>query len=250
MRSSSRGSERCIAHLLWFNFYGVQGNGAENEPPRGRCFERSFQSAFPRVVDQQKSARGLLLVLAVASVAGPASAQTEGADPPPTAESRNKKGYPIRPTIFGRPLRFSGFHFHASLGVGAGPGMAGLYHAMELGYSFSCYSVSLLHTFLQNKGVFGDSWGGPDEIGGFMIQARGPLYFEDLSWKFAAGVGGTVDQSDGFDANPGFGVHYGVDLHFPIWTRFGPTLSLDAMNVFSQGHHHFGAGLALGFSIF
>ena len=112
------------------------------------------------------------------------------------------------------------------------------------------YSVSLLHTFLQNKGVFGTTWGGPDEIGGFMIQGRGPLYFEDLSWKFAAGVGGTVDQSDGFHANPGFGVHYGVDLHFPIWSRFGPTLSLDAMNVYTQGHHHFGAGLALGFSVF
>jgi hypothetical protein len=171
----------------------------------------------------------------------PAEAQTQ---------ADQKRAYPIRPTIFGRPLRFQGFHFHASLGAGVGPDIAGLYHAMELGYSFSGYSVSLLHTFLQNKGVIGGDTDGPDEIGGFLIQVRGPLYFEDLSWKLASGVGGTVDQSDGFHANPGFGVHYGVDLHFPIWARFGPTLSLDGMNVFSQGHHYFGAGLALGVSVF
>lgn len=161
-----------------------------------------------------------------------------------------KRTYPTRPTIFGRPLRFQGFHFHVSFGPGLGPDVSGLYHAMEMGYSFQGYSISLLHTFLQSKGVFWPEARGPDEIGGFMIQVRGPLYFEDLSWKFASGIGGTVDQSDGFHAQPGFGVHYGLDLHFPIWTRFGPTLSLDAMNVYSQGHHHFGAGLALGFSIF
>ncbi len=158
---------------------------------------------------------------------------------------------PKRPTIFGRPIRRQGFHFQATLGAGFGPDVVGLYHAMEIGWSFSGYSVSLLHTFLQNKGVFGTQWGGPDEIGGFMLQVKGPLYFDDLSWKLASGVGGTVDQSDGgFDAKPGFGVHYGVDLHFPIWPKFGPTLSLDGMNVVERGHHHFGAGLALGFSVF
>ncbi len=161
-----------------------------------------------------------------------------------------ERQYPVRPTIFGRPLRFQGFHLHVSFGPGLGPDVSGLYHAMEIGYSFQGYSISFLHTFLQSKGVLWENPGGPDEIGGFMLQVRGPLYFEDLSWKFASGVGGTVDQSDGFHAQPGFGVHYGVDLHFPIWARFGPTLSLDAMNVYSQGHHHFGAGLALGLSVF
>ena len=169
---------------------------------------------------------------------------------PSSPEGGSVRHYPVRPTIFGRPIRFQGFHFHVSFGPGLGPDVVGLYHAMEIGYSFSGYSISLLHTFLQNKGVFGTTWGGPDEIGGFMLQVRGPLYFEDLSWKVASGVGGTVDQSDGFHANPGFGVHYGLDLHFPIWARFGPTLSLDAMNVYSQGHHHFATALALGFSVF
>jgi hypothetical protein len=122
---------------------------------------------------------------------------------------------------------------------------------MEIGGSYHGYSLSLLHTFLQNKGIFGTTWGGPDEIGGFMIQVAGPLYFDDLVWKFASGVGGTVDQPEGeFNPNPGFGIHYGVDLHFPIFKRFGPTLSLDAMNVFTQGEAWFGAGLALGISVF
>lgn len=152
--------------------------------------------------------------------------------------------------LFDRPILRDGFHFQASFGVGVGPRILGLYHAMEIGWSVSGYSISLLHTFLQNKGVFGSTRGGPDEIGGFMLQLKGPLYFEDLSWKFASGVGGTVDQSDGFHATAGFGVHYGVDVHVPIWQKFGPTLSLDAMNIVEGGHHYFGAGLGLGFTIF
>lgn len=194
---------------------------------------------------------GLSLLLAP-----PALAETEGTDaPPPAAESAP----PSKPapsgfgseTIFGRPLEREGFHFHVSFGVGSGPSIAGLYHAMEIGWSFSGYTVALLHTFIQYKDVFGPSGSGPDEIGGFMAQLTGPLYFKDLTWKFAAGVGGTVDQPEGeFNANPGFGVHYGVDLHFPIWPKFGPTLSLAAMNVVERGNHHFGAGLALGVTVF
>jgi hypothetical protein len=63
-------------------------------------------------------------------------------------------------------------------------------------------------------------------------------------------VGGTVDQSDGFEANPGFGLHYGVDLHLPLTPRFGPTLSVAGMNVFALGEHHFSAALALGLTVF
>lgn len=205
---------------------------------------------MPLVTNHPRAPLLLGIVLSVSSTSA-LFAQDQAADPPKkSASNARSHGYPERPTIFGRPIRFQGFHFHFSFGPGLGPDVSGLYHAMEIGYSFKGYSVSFLHTFLQSKGVFWNNPDGPDEIGGFMIQARGPLYFEDLSWKLASGVGGTVDQSDGFHAKPGFGVHYGVDLHFPIWARFGPTLSLDGMNVYSQGHHHFGAGLALGVSVF
>lgn len=167
---------------------------------------------------------------------------------PPAAVPQTGFGHD---TIFGRPLEREGFHFHVSFGVGSGPSIAGLYHAMEIGWSFSGCTVALLHTFIQYKDVFGPSGTGPDEIGGFMAQVTGPLYFRDLTWKFAAGVGGTVDQPEGeFNANPGFGIHYGVDLHFPIWPKFGPTLSVAAMNVVERGNHHFGAGLALGVTVF
>ncbi len=186
---------------------------------------------------------------AEATTAGPISAEPDPSTPsPPRALEPSGFG---NETIFGRPLQREGFHFHVSFGVGSGPSIPGLYHAMEIGWSFSGYTVALLHTFIQYKDVFGPSGTGPDEIGGFMAQVSGPLYFRDLTWKFAAGVGGTVDQPEGeFNANPGFGVHYGVDLHFPIWPKFGPTLSVAAMNVVERGNHHFGAGLALGVTVF
>jgi len=184
-----------------------------------------------------------------------ASAESESASPEhaasPSPEREAPKSGFGNETLFGRPLEREGFHFHVSFGVGSGPSIAGLYHAMEIGWSFSGYTIALLHTFIQYKDVFGPSGTGPDEIGGFKAQVTGPLYFRDLTWKFAAGVGGTVDQPEGeFNANPGFGVHYGVDLHFPIWPKFGPTLSVAAMNVVERGNHHFGAGLALGVTVF
>lgn len=197
----------------------------------------------------------LSTLLAVSLVFGIISAadRASGAESSKQTDSSAEKPAVIhakKPSLFGRDILRQGFHFQATLGAGVGPHIVGLYHAMEIGWSFSGYSVSLLHTFLQNKGVFGTTWGGPDEIGGFMLQVKGPLYFQDLSWKLASGVGGTVDQSDGFHAKPGFGIHYGVDLHFPIWPKFGPTLSLDAMNVVEGGHHYFGAGLGLGITVF
>lgn len=216
--------------------------------PQGHFGQRASSMQLVR-----KRPLALLLsgsALSLVSTSALFAQDTAGTPAQTSKEIPRSRSYPERPTIFGRPIRFQGFHFHLSFGPGVGPDVSGLYHAMEIGYSFSGYSVSFLHTFLQSKGIFWENPGGPDEIGGFMIQVRGPLYFEDLSWKFASGVGGTVDQSDGFHAKPGFGVHYGVDLHFPIWSRFGPTLSLDGMNVYSQGHHHFGAGLALGVSVF
>lgn len=128
-----------------------------------------------------------------------------------------------RPTIFGRPIRRDGFHFHASLGIGGGPDTAGLFHAMEIGWSVKGYTFAFLHSLIQNKNELWTDKDGPDEFGGFFAQVQGPLYFDDLVWKFAAGVGGTVDQPDegGFYPHAGFGVHYGADLHFPIGRNSG-----------------------------
>jgi hypothetical protein len=181
---------------------------------------------------------------AAESSAAAGNAPLEQVDPTPAA--------PKRPTIFGRPIDRSGFHFHASLGIGGGTDTAGLYHAMEIGWSFKGYTFSFLHALLQNKNELWTDKDGPDEFGGFFAQVQGPIYFDDLVWKFAAGVGGTVDQPDegGFYPHPGFGVHYGVDLHFPIWPQFGPTLSLAAMNVVERGDHTFGVATALGITVF
>ncbi|MCH2108596.1 MAG: hypothetical protein MK135_04670 [Polyangiaceae bacterium] len=255
--------------------------GASESPEKKRsrswgtgASQAIFRAAVPRVAS-------ICLVLAVAqpalaeaqereasskppvAVKTAASPENDKADPNPTPNPKPKpKGaYPHRPTIFHRPIRRQGFHFHASLGTGGGPDTVGLYHAMEIGGSWRGYTFALLHTFLQNKGFYGTEKGGPDEIGGFMLQIQGPIYFDDLVWKFAAGVGGEIDQTDGaFDAIAGFGMHGGVDLHFPIWPRFGPTLSLGLLQVFPKkvgangkirnAPYHFAAGVALGVTVF
>lgn len=153
--------------------------------------------------------------------------------------------------LFGRPVRRGGFHLQIGFGVGGGPDTLGIFHTMELGYSFGKHTVGMLHTFIQNRNTFGTDLGGPDLIGGWMLEYKHTLFFPDLEWKVALGLGGTHDQGGGkIHANPGFGASYGIDLHFPVWPRFGPTLTLAGMNVTAENRHHFGAGLALGVTLF
>jgi hypothetical protein len=121
---------------------------------------------------------------------------------------------------------------------------------MEIGYSWREGTIGMLHTFIQNKGVFSYDQEGPDLIGGWMIEYKRPIFYPDLVAKVALGLGGTHDQSDGIKAHGGFGASYGVDLHFPVTRRFGPTLTLAAMNVTAEGQHYFGVGLALGITVF
>ncbi len=154
------------------------------------------------------------------------------------------------PTVWGRPVTRDGVHFQVGFGPGLGPDTSGLFHTMELGYSFSGHTVALLHTFIQNKGIWGTDPSEPDLIGGWLLEYKHALYFEDLVGKFALGLGGTHEQEGGIKAYPGVGISYGVDFHFPLTSRFGPTLTLAAMNVTSRGRHHFGAGLSLGFTVF
>lgn len=153
-------------------------------------------------------------------------------------------------TIWGRPVTRQGFHFQVSFGLGGGPDTSGLFHSMELGYTFSGHTVALLHTFIQNKGILGTNDAEPDLIGGWMVEYKYPLYFEDLVGKIAVGLGGIHEQENGIKAYPGFGLSYGVDFHFPALPRFGPTLTLAGMNVTALGQHHFGAGLGLGVTLF
>jgi hypothetical protein len=152
--------------------------------------------------------------------------------------------------MWGRPIERGGFHFQIEFGIGGGPDTLGLFHGMELGYSWDQSTIGLLHTFIQNKGVLESDLGGPDLIGGWMLEYKHTLWVPDLEWKLAVGIGGTHDQSDGIEAHGGFGASYGIDWHYPVTRRFGPTLTLAAMHVTAEGQHHFGVGLGLGVTVF
>ena len=152
--------------------------------------------------------------------------------------------------LFGRPVDRSGFHFHVSFGIGGGPNTLGLFHAMEIGGTFNNgWTLALLHTFVQNKGIFGQH-GGPDLIGGWMPQLKIPVFFPELVVKFATGFAGLHDQSDGIKVIGGWGAAYGVDFHFPFFATSGATVGLTMMNVVAQGEHFFAAGLGLGYTWF
>lgn len=194
-----------------------------------------------------------LLGLSFAEVAGAHETDEPSKDEPAKGCSCKNKGeepvYPIG--LWGRPVNRGGFHFQATFGVGGGPDTLGLFHAMEIGYSWDKHTVALLHTFIQNKDILGTDPTQPDLIGGWMLEYKRTLFFPDLEWKAAAGLGGTHDQSgESLKAIGGFGMAYGLDLHFPLFKGNGPTLSLQGMNIFSAGDHHFGAGLGLGYTWF
>ena len=153
-------------------------------------------------------------------------------------------------TIFGRPVDRGGFHFQIAFGLGGGPDSVGVFHQMEVGWTLRTgITLGMIHSFIQNDGVF-SNLGGPDLFGGWMLQVKVPVIYQDLVYKIAAGPGGTHDQSDGIRAIWGVSWLYGFDLHFPLFRGSGPTLSLVALHAVAENQHHFGVSFGLGYTFF
>lgn len=172
-----------------------------------------------------------------------------GAAPADGSESSDEPAV-ARTGLFGWPVDRSGFHFQVAFGIGGGPDTEGLFHAMEIGGTFeNGWTVGMIHTFIQNKGMLRDK-PGPDLIGGWMALVKAPIIYPEIVGKVAFGPGGTHEQDDGIKANIGFGLFYGVDLHLPFFETSGTTLGLQAMDVWTQGRHHFGAAVSLGYTFF
>lgn len=166
--------------------------------------------------------------------------------PPAGAEEEPPPG----PSLFGRPVDRGGFHAQILFGLGAGPDVVGLFHTMELGWTFRGGStLGLIHAFIQNDGVF-TTLGGPDLIGGWMLLYKVPVILPELVYKVGLGPGGIHDQSDGITAHWGPAWLYGFDLHFPAFYGSGPTLSLVALHAVALTQHHFGVSLGLGYTFF
>jgi hypothetical protein len=172
----------------------------------------------------------------------------EGTAIPPTESATASAGLP---SLFRDKVDRSGFHFSFTFGVGGGPDSFGLSHTMEIGGTFdNGWTLALLHTFIQNKGIGPTPEGGPDLFGGWMPELKIPIFFPELEFKVGIGLGGVHDQSDGIRLIGGLGWAYGVDLHYPFFETSGMTLALTFIQVVVEGRHHFGASLGVGYTWF
>lgn len=155
-----------------------------------------------------------------------------------------------RPTLTGRPVIRDAFHFQVAFGVGGGNDSHGLFHAMELGGTFpNGMTLALLHTFIQNKGIFAEH-GGPDLYGAWIPTFKMPLYYDDLIGKVAVGPAAIHIQEDGIELRGAIGWVYGVDLHMPFFRRSGLTLGAQMLHVHEHGNHHAGFSTSLGYTFF
>lgn len=169
-------------------------------------------------------------------------------DPPPP------KPYPFaqRDSImFKRPVERDGFHFQIMFGVGVGPSIDGVHHAMEIGGTLpgSGVTLALLHTFVQNKDFIGPNRG-PDLMGGWMAEVKFPVWIPEIELKFALGLGGLHDQSNGIRVIPGVGWAYGVDFHFPFFRRSGATIGITMVHSWVALDHYFTASIGTGYTFF
>ena len=143
-----------------------------------------------------------------------------------------------------------GAHFQIAFGWGIGPDSNGLFHNMEIGYTLpQGWTLAYNHVFIQNKG-FAQPEGGPDLVGGHLFVVKIP-WTEIWVLKFGAGPGGIHIQSGGIEADIGLGLTYGVDYRVPVTPYSGMTLGLTGIHAFlTEGRHHFGAGLSVGYTWF
>lgn len=168
-------------------------------------------------------------------------------------------GEPPKRTLYGDPpvrsvvvdeVRRGGFHFQILFGIGGGPDSEGLHHAMELGGTLkNGLTIALLHTFVQNKGILRDK-GGPDLIGGWLVEAKIPIARPEVVGKVAVGPGGLHDQSDGIRAILGPTVAWGVDLHLPVSRRSGPTIGFTVLHTWVEGQGYVTGSVGLGYEVF
>lgn len=156
---------------------------------------------------------------------------------------------PVRSAVVDE-VRRGGFHLQIAFGLGGGPDSEGLHHAMELGGTLrNGLTIALLHTFVQNAGILRDK-GGPDLIGGWLLETKIPMGRPEVVGKVALGPGGLHDQSDGIRAIVGLGVAWGVDVHLPVTKRFGPTLEVTVFHTWVQEQAYVTGSLGLGFTLF
>ena len=183
------------------------------------------------------------------------------ADPQKVAESvvPEEPHYPFasnRSLIFGHVVERDYIHFQIVFGLGGGPNNEGLFHAMELGWTFpGGWTVGLLHTFVQNKYFLGPDRGpfgvnNPDLIGGWMAEVKFPLLWPELEIKFAMGSGGLHDQTNGIRGIGGFTWAYGLDFHVPFFKSSGATLAMHMIHTHVAGLHFYTGGVGLGYTWF
>jgi len=155
-----------------------------------------------------------------------------------------------RSLLFGTPVERDGLHLQLLVGLGGGPRNEGLFHALEVGFTFdSGLTLAVLQAAVQNRGVLGPDRG-PDLLGGWMLELKVPVLFPELELKVAAGLGGVLDESrPALLFIPGFGWAYGVDLHLPCFTSSGPTLSLTFLHALVPAHY-FTVGVGAGYTFF
>ncbi len=166
----------------------------------------------------------------------------------PTEAHAAPEPYPRN--LLGREVVRSGFHFQFVIGFGGGPDTEGIYHAMEIGGTFhNGMTLALLHTFIQNKKVFRDK-GGPDLIGGWLVEFKTPIHYPEIVAKIAIGPGGKHIQGKPLKAVWGPTWAYGLDFHVPVTRGTGPTLSFQGLHTVVEGTHHVGFGGGLGYTVF
>jgi hypothetical protein len=167
------------------------------------------------------------------------------------ADKRPEGHYIASETLLGRPVKRGGFHFQLAFGIGGGPDTEGIFHSMEIGGTLrNGMTLGLIHSFIQNRGVFREK-NGPDLIGGWMFLFKVPVIVPEVVYKIAAGPGGIHDQSDGIKAYWGPAWLYGFDFHVPVLGGgSGFTVTLVALHAVALKQHHFGVSLGVGWTWF